>query len=379
MRRWPALLLVLSALCGLPLEARADCPIRRVRGPGDALGAELGGVWLQNSTLVERLPAPDCETGVGLRVRSDPALYADGHALLGRTLCVRMEEPALRTVVGDRLLRPGDSQPVGPIDAACHLPGRQDLRDLDLSHAVPLRPAAAATWRQLRRRLQALYGADLGGVDPTRIRVDDWGRAELPMAALRGPDELALEYAREGLDTEARRQRAVTAWGPRLSGQPVYAHFLGADPAGADLWAQPDVILSLLQLSHDWMAWCPSALHRPAERCTLQIGDLAWFNSQRPDPLGHKDHWAGRCVDLRLFRSDGSRYEAWWNRPDDRPGVAPAYDAALTAAFVGFVRARFAVGDLFFNDPAVPGVEPQPGHDDHLHLCLRAGGSRSSP
>jgi hypothetical protein len=37
------------------------------------------------------------------------------------------------------------------------------------------------------------------------------------------------------------------------------------------------------------------------------------------------------------------------------------------------------VGDLFFNDPAVPGVEPQPGHDDHLHLCLRAGGSRSSP
>ena len=106
--------------------------------------------------------------------------------------------------------------------------------------------------------------------------------------------------------------------------------------------------------------------------CTLQIGDLAFYSDQRPDPLGHRDHALGTCVDIRLFRQDGSRYESYYNRPDDRPGVTTGYSADLTGSFL-----RTAAGEariLYFNDPVVvvdvPAVQSSRGHDDHIHLCF---------
>jgi hypothetical protein len=92
----------------------------------------------------------------------------------------------------------------------------------------------------------------------------------------------------------------------------------------------------------------------------------------RPDPLGHEEHYTGRCVDLRLFREDGSRYEAYWNRADDRSAAVGGYSVALTEAFLTHALQSAPVEVAYFNDPAisVPGVEPHPGHDDHIHLCL---------
>jgi hypothetical protein len=90
--------------------------------------------------------------------------------------------------------------------------------------------------------------------------------------------------------------------------------------------------------------------------------------------LGHTTHHEGTCVDIRLFRSDGSRYEAYWNRPDDRPGHSDGYDPQLTAAFLNFATETVAIDKLFFNDPSViaqvPGLEARSGHDDHIHLCV---------
>ena len=81
-------------------------------------------------------------------------------------------------------------------------------------------------------------------------------------------------------------------------------------------------------------------------------------------------------MDIRLFRRDGSRYEAYWNRPDDRPGWAKGYDAGLTKAFLQFANETIDIDTLYFNDPAliaaVPGLEARRGHDDHIHLCVRA-------
>ena len=119
-----------------------------------------------------------------------------------------------------------------------------------------------------------------------------------------------------------------------------------------------------------WQNWCVGNQIAVRDHCTLQIGDLVWYNDLQPDPLGHKDHYGGRCVDLRLFRNDGSRYEAYWDRPDDRPGVQGGYDQMLNQAFVTFVREHFPVSVFYFNDPEISGVSSARGHDDHMHLCL---------
>jgi hypothetical protein len=202
------------------------------------------------------------------------------------------------------------------------------------------------------------------------LRVSAAGRVALPMAEELSPAALAAEWTREQLDTAERRRRATVARGPKGA----YTHFLGSDPPGSDLWGEPWAIIGFLELAAGWQSQCAAMVAQgEAPRCTLQVGDISWYEDRRPDPLGHKDHRGG-CLDLRLFRTDGSQYEAWWDRPDDRPGFAAAgggYDRALTAAFVRYAIDHHAVYDVFFNDPQVDGVKPLPGHDDHLHLCVR--------
>ena len=186
------------------------------------------------------------------------------------------------------------------------------------------------------------------------------------MLRYRDADQIAREWEREDLRTPEQRERAVTALGP--SG--LWLHFLGADARFSDAWALPETVVSLVDLTESWLNFCAGMEISDRQQCTIQLGDLAWYNDRRPDPLGHKDHYSGQCVDLRLFRSDGSRYEAYWNRPDDRPGRGVGYDRVLTQAFVDFARDRAAIDVVYFNDPEVSGVETARGHDDHIHLCF---------
>ena len=232
---------------------------------------------------------------------------------------------------------------------------------------APLTADERAAALEVAAAYARLFGAavPLGG-----LRVSAAGRVALPMAEELDPDAIAAEWTREQLDTPARREKATVARGPGGA----YTHFLGTDPPGSDLWGEPWAIIGFLELAAGWQRRC-AALLPPADRgrCALQVGDFSWYEDRRPDPLGHKDHRGG-CLDLRLFRTDGSQYEAWWDRPDDRPAFAAAgggYDRALTAAFVRYALDSHGVPELYFNDPAVPGAVPLPGHDDHVHLCLR--------
>lgn len=219
-------------------------------------------------------------------------------------------------------------------------------------------------------RVRAVYTELFGPIGRHEVPWTDWGYVGLPLPRPLDAAALSAEWAREGLDTPARREKATVALGP--GEVPVYQHFLGSDAAGADIWAHPDTLIALLRLARGWFDHCVTLGGDPA-RCTLQIGDLAWYNAVLPDPLGHKDHNLGACFDLRLFRTDTSRYEAWWNRPDDRTG-ATVYDSARTEAFLTWAFAHAPVTEAFFNDPgvlaAVPGLRPLRGHDDHVHLCL---------
>ena len=229
------------------------------------------------------------------------------------------------------------------------------------------------------RAVGAAYFQHFGPLDAQAIRSTPWGRVAMPFARELSVEDLAQEWAREGLESEEQRQRATVAEGPLRQGEPVYNHFLGTDAHRSDRWGTQAFIIELLSLMSGWSSHCleqlPSAIAHAAPRtCTVQLGDLAWYSDKRPDPLGHQTHFSGNCVDIRLFRDDGSRYEAWWNRPDDRPGAKGGYSRDLTTAFMRYAFAKHEPTRAYFNDPdvmsAVPGVEAKPGHDDHIHLCF---------
>ena len=276
----------------------------------------------------------------------------------------RSKLPAGRSSLGSLglllLVGPASADPPVPERAAVrvHTPGR--------AASPPLSEAERADAARVQRAYIALFGEPIpeGG-----LRVSAAGRVALPMAVELDPTALAAEHAREGLDTPARKEKATVALGPKGA----YTHFLGTDPAGSDLWGTPDAIIAWMRLAAGWSARCRAGrAEADAKRCTLQVGDIAWYEDARPDPLGHKDH-RGDCFDLRLMRRDASAYEAWWNRPDDRPGFdgpQHGYDAALTAELVRYARAEHGVTVIFFNDPAVTGARPLAGHDDHVHLCM---------
>jgi hypothetical protein len=231
----------------------------------------------------------------------------------------------------------------------------------------------------VEQRILGVFRERFGAIEDQKVTSTPWGTVALPMMHELTPEERKQEYQREHLRTPQQRQRATDALGPSRHGHPVYTHFLGSDAPRSDRWGSPGLVVTLLTLFDQWAQHCrdtlpatiPSA--RP-ETCVVQVGDLAWYNDTRPDPLGHTSHFDGKCVDIRLFRNDGSRYEAWWNRSDDRPEAVGGYSRSLTQAFLEFVTTRFEPSVVYFNDPrvveSVKGVLPFRGHDDHMHLCF---------
>ncbi len=77
---------------------------------------------------------------------------------------------------------------------------------------------------------------------------------------------------------------------------------------------------------------------------------------------GHRSHRQGIDVDIRPVRND--------NRQGPITFRSPAYAQDLTQQLVDIIRANgiLRVQFIFFNDPAIRGVQPWPNHDDHLHI-----------
>lgn len=220
-------------------------------------------------------------------------------------------------------------------------------------------------------KLQKDYQRYFGAIPLRELHSSHQGYVALPLWA-RNEAQLQKASQAEDFVSEEQQEKQITHDGPFVNGVPVYTHFTGTDMPLSDVWGRPEFVGDLLKLLSGWQTECRQ--WERAERCTVAIGDLAWYNAQRPDPLGHKDHASGDCVDLRLFRKDNSEYEAWWNKADDRPGRGWAYDARLTGRFLSYALHFPLEATVFFNDPQWfdLGVEPLVGHDDHLHLCLNA-------
>jgi hypothetical protein len=228
-------------------------------------------------------------------------------------------------------------------------------------------------------RIRAEFTDRFGAIEATSIKSTPWGRVALPMVHELSAAELEEERVRESLQTPKQQERAVVAMGPVMDGHPVYAHFLGSDAPRSDRWGRPETVIRLLELSRAWAVHCRTTLTTTIpdanpETCLIQFGDLGWYNDLRPDPLGHRDHYGGNCVDIRLFRNTPSRYEAWWNRADDRGLGHGGYSQALTAAFLDFALKTAGPSVVHFNDPvvvdSVEEVTASRGHDDHIHMCF---------
>ncbi len=362
------------------------CPLRRVV-PTDPhahaipLTAEHA---MPRDALVQVRPEAECPTGVGVRLLATNAIYGH-HTVPGSS-------QAAQCIPLDTLTPPGDVQwmtraPFPPRPSAALpqpvgwlLDPIQDTGDcaattvsfgdtlLPIAHLGLIRPIDASTlaavWQVQARAIQ-LEGPL--GVDT--IHWTHTGRVSLPWVDWRSAQDTEEVWELEQLDTPTRREKAVLASGPN----DTWLYFAGSDPVRTDIWGMPDAVIALMDALSSWRTVCEGRNDGSSKTCSVQLGDISYTSDLRPDPLGHKDHYAGRCVDIRLFRADGSRYEAWWNQTDDRPGFATSagYSRPLTAAFIAHLLAREDVVEVLFNDPEIPEATPARGHDDHLHVCFR--------
>jgi len=365
---------MISLLLG---AAWADCQLAVVVPGSMVTGVMIGSSWLTTGSVVRIHEA--CLVGWRVTVLSENWHYRNPEMRRlapGADVCVpagallHLEAYSLLAMVpppdGSEGLTPGTLLPA----LTCRDDGyfAEGIGKITPDMLTWVRPVSATQLDDIRT-IQQTYEALFGPLSLGAIPFTDWGYVGLPLPDRLTDAEIAAEAAAEGLLTERQREKVTTDLGPMRDGAPVYTHFTGADARFTDLWAEPETIISLLKLAASWAALCEADNPRS---CTLQIGDLAWYGDVLPDPLGHRDHHRGMCVDIRLFRDDGSRYEAYHNRSDDRDGVSGGYSASLTTAFLRLAASE--ANTLYFNDPAiiadVPAVQARRGHDDHIHLCF---------
>lgn len=371
----------LADAIGNTLPQTQTCPLLTLATPDTAIDAPVmvAGAARQLPEGALLRPAPGrCANGlVSVEVLSiNPLIQLPEPASIGDRGCMAREDV---TPLTDHVLLPHPPMP-GVVSAPADMILSEELvvpcgsnrygrmSAAGLSQFRPATPEMHAAVEHVRSRWPA-------GLGPApMVGVTAWGRVRLPLPLPLTDEEIVAEWARERLETLEQREKATSALGPIVDGEPLYTHFTGADVRYSDAWGQPAVVAELVALAAGWRPACLDAGGTP-RTCTLQIGDLSWYNSRRPDPLGHIDHYRGTCIDLRLFRDDGSRYEAFWNQTDDRKEQTGGYSAQLTGAFLRYATQHHSLQDTFFNDPSlnVPGVSPLTGHDDHIHLCLSPG------
>ncbi|MGH9845907.1 MAG: penicillin-insensitive murein endopeptidase [Blastocatellia bacterium] len=121
----------------------------------------------------------------------------------------------------------------------------------------------------------------------------------------------------------------------------------------------PKTIQALMAVGAAWQQ-----AHPHPQEPRIGIGDISRFGGgpMLTKPHRHKSHQKGVDVDISLVRNDGR----------EKPVVyqAPQYSRPLTQELVDKIRANriLPVGLIYFNDPAVRGVQPYRGHDNHLHV-----------
>lgn len=90
-------------------------------------------------------------------------------------------------------------------------------------------------------------------------------------------------------------------------------------------------------------------------------------------PAHKAGHRLGLEVDIRPMRKDGRNLPVTYQDP--------AYSRELTQQLVNTIRANplMPIRAIFFNDPAIAGVQPLEGHDNHLHVAFLPAAASGAP
>ena len=357
------------------LVAGTTCPLQKVTVDGHEVFVDIDRFKIPVGSLVRVNPLHYCESGTGVEVVSIVTYYTlvSGRlAFPGYNGCMKPHH--VSSIENDSLIRlplrggSGSQQiissPIEEINCGSDtfLIGNDESISVDeLRNYRPLSKSFIKKTLSLQKTYSELLQMDM----TDRVWVNDWGYIALPLVHVFGQQELHGQMALEGLVTVEQKSKAITSAGP------YWMHFRGSDKQFSDIWGKENTITNLITLSKNWYQYCTDKLNiLPIGRCLLRIGDIAWYAPKQPDPLGHKSHHYGKCVDLRLFRVDDSIYEANWKQEDDRPPKKYVYDSSLTNAFIQFARRTSPVKTIIFNDPTIKNVKNLHGHDDHIHLCF---------
>jgi murein endopeptidase len=99
--------------------------------------------------------------------------------------------------------------------------------------------------------------------------------------------------------------------------------------------------------------------HAQRPELLIGIGDISFRDGHKMPP--HKSHVNGRNIDIRPLRKDGTKRPITFTDKQN-------YDREATRLLAQLFLAHPNVKKIFFNDPAIAGVQPLAGHDNHLHV-----------
>jgi len=128
----------------------------------------------------------------------------------------------------------------------------------------------------------------------------------------------------------------------------------GTPHGGAGQYGVPDTIGLIQEVANGWRG------------TPFGVGNISLADGGRFDP--HRSHRTGTDVDVRPLRSDGANTGADWRKA--------GYDRAATQRLVDAFLASGRVRNIWFNDPAIKGVSPYKGHNDHFHVNVRSACTR---
>ncbi len=191
---------------------------------------------------------------------------------------------------------------------------------------------------------------------PSQNTLHGWSRSA-PRFGFYAPQRLGF-FGQAPAPAALRYPEVNTAL-PAL-GPGYYAYYPSGrpdNPPDYHRYGIPEVIRAVRAIAAEWQR-----LHPQGPR--LGFGDISLMGGGPTPRHGGQTggHQRGLEADIRPLRSDGREVPATYTDPN--------YSRTLTQELVNVIHANpiLRVRVVFFNDPAVSGVKPLAGHDNHLHV-----------
>lgn len=120
----------------------------------------------------------------------------------------------------------------------------------------------------------------------------------------------------------------------------------------------PETVKTLTDLAILWAAFPVS--NGPSYN--FGLGDMSHVDGHRM--RGHASHTNGKCADIRPVRKDRAQSPCQYTWETD-------YDQEETQRLIYLFSNHPNVDYIYYNDPTILGVSPQPNHQHHFHVVFK--------